>query len=497
MPEQDPPSPAPATVAVVPARPAAFFMCTETECQERQSSGEISLFESIWPPPEVDNEDNTKTKQNRRIVDTHYAMTKYRRSAAGFDAKHRAPSRSLEQIMCCVSQLEYILCHQQQPPKNSNTMSSFPRQTLSGTVGFVEDRIRAAQVDMVVSQQPSAAIQYRMVKCHILILYLLGKVNAEATSCKYEATFGRQALSAAMTNYWEEPQEHFSRNHSNHDDDILCFMALQQISQYYTDNNGNRSTESLSFILDYYRRNVQVHRQQLKDFPRFQWALQLVHLAIMDRPQSILRQLAELGDSDINSTESNTGLAGSFACSTEFAVLCRCCLAPGVVDTLRFQALEQYNKIYMKGEKVSTKELARLLYFREVIDAEDFAIQMAGLSKLDPDSGGNDENKIVFKLGPVTKSDQLGSGRRQQDDEFVFGVLYNNSYWPFTQFNRKSQSTAWDDVPALSSDTGLPTVNGSAHNTPVYTGARVDMEGVPIPPPDLLYRILVSPSSSK
>ena len=403
--------------------------------------------------------------------------------------------------MCCVSQLEYIVCHQQQPPNNNNnnTVSSFPKQTLSGTVGFVEDRIRAAQVDMVVSQQPSAAIQYRMVKCHILILYLLGNVNPKTTSCKYEATFGRQALSAAMTNYWEEPQ-HPSRNANskNHDDDILCFMALQQLSQYYTGNNG--STESLSFILDYYRRNVQVHRQQLKDFPRFQWALQLVHLAIMDRPQSILRQLAELGDINISSSsdESTTGTAEHFACSTEFAVLCRCCFAPGVVDILRFKALEQYNKVYMKGEKVSTKELARLLHFREAEDAEDFAIQMAGLTKLETDSGGNDDSEIVFKLGPVVKSDQLGSsGRRRQDDEFVFGCLYNNSYWPCTQVNRKSQSTAWDDMPALSSETGGPTVNGAANNVPEYSGARIDMEGVPIPPPDLLYPILVSPSSSK
>lgn len=459
-------------------------MCTEAECQERQSSGEISVFESIWPPPRPDDVNDAaacgglpkspRGKQSRRIVDPHYAMTKYRRSAAGFDAKNRAPSRSIQQLECCVSQLEYILSYQQKPPPPSSSSTSndnhnsFPQQTLCGTVGFVEDRIRAMQVDMVVSEQPSAAVQYRIVKCHILSLYLL---NSVAT---YESTFGRQALSAALTNYWEEQQQ----QNRHRDDDILCFMALQQLSQYYTsdghDESSGTNNESLSFILDYYRRNVQVRQQCLSEFPKFQWALQLLHLAVMGRPQSILRQLAELGgdnDSGVN-------------CSTEFAVLCRCCMAPAI-DSLRFQALDQYNKAYMKGEKVHIKELARLLYFVGADDAGDFCVQMAGLTKHDDNQNeaATGDSKIVFKVGPVSKNDKLDEGRRQ--DEFVFGNLYSSNHWGTSPV--KSKATAWDDAPETAD------VNDSDSSNPKYTGARIDAEGVFVPPPALLHRILTPP----
>ena len=148
--------------------------------------------------------------------------------------------------------------------------------------------------------------------------------------------------------------------------------------------------------------------------------------------------------------------------------------------------------IYMKGEKVSTKELARLLYFREAEDAEDFAIHMVGLTKLDTDVVENEDIKIVFKIGPISRSNQLGTGRRRQDDEFVFGRLYNDSYWSSTRADRKSLATAWDDAPTLSSEQSGRGTQDSASKIADYSGARVDAEGVHIPPPDLLYRILVS-----
>lgn len=479
-------------VSAIPAMPHEHFMCTKAECEERQTSGEISMFESMWPPPATNNNNGApsprgvqSSKQSRRIVDPHYAMTKYRRSAAGFDEKNRAPSRSIEQLECCLSQLEYILSYQQKPPPTTtgNTKHPpFPQQTLCGTVGFVEDRIRAIQVDMVVSQQQSAAVQYRIVKCHILILYLLANVAT------YESTFGQQALSAALTNYWEEQHqlgEDLQENHQQdqeRDDDILCIMALSQLSQYYTSGGQhNDNDESLSFLLDYYRRNVQVRRQNLGDFPNFQWALQLVHLAVMGRPQSILRQLAELGgDSRSNNI---------VKCSVETAVLLRCCAAP-VIDILRFQALDQYNKAYMKGEKVHTKELARLLYFSRAGDAGNFAIKMAGLTKLAAVDGGEeaavDDCKIVFKVCPVSKGDKLGEGRQ---DEFIFGDLYGRS-WSSVQVKNQAmnQATSWDDAAELASN--ISSKSTEKDPSPGYIGARTDAEGVLVPPPTLLHRIL-------
>jgi len=450
-------------------------MCTEAECHERQTSGEISLFECQWPSPSGSSNKDTMDgalptslprggKQSRRLVDRHYAMTKYRRSAAG--SKAREPSRSIKQLHCCLDQLEYILAYQQKPStnddnNNNNKNNAFPKQSLTGTVGFVEDRIRAIQVDMIVSQQPSAAIQYRIVKCHILILYLLG------SSATYESKFGQQALSAALTNYWEETSSNHSTQNQERDDNILCFMALHQLSQYY--NSKMNSNESFSFILDYYRRNVPIQRQHLIHFPKFQWALHLVHLSLMGRPQSILRQLAELD------VVTKTGRR-----STELAVLFRCCMAP-VIDELRFQALDQYNTIYMKGEKVHVQELARLLYFGSSQDAYDFCTQMAGLTKFETTDDVLEHNsKIVFKIGPVVRSDKLGVHRQQ--DAFVFGNLYND-FWRSNVRSEHNKATAWDDmVPGK----GLGDVDEG------ITGSRFDDEGVFVPPPALLHRVLVS-----
>jgi hypothetical protein len=125
LPSASVPTCTPQIIMTPPSIPEEYYMCSEAECRERQSSGEISIFESIRPPPPPSSSSSTTTKnsaapprkqQPRRVVNPRFAMTKYRRSAAGVDTKNRTPPRSLESLDCCVSILEYILCHQQQPP---------------------------------------------------------------------------------------------------------------------------------------------------------------------------------------------------------------------------------------------------------------------------------------------------------------------------------------------------------------------------------------------
>jgi hypothetical protein len=453
-----------------PPLPDSFFMCSEDECKERQSSGEVSIFESKWPPPTGASAGTTsslaaavgkkKQKQASRIIDPHFSMTKYRRSAAGMDQSKRTPPRSLEQLECCLDQLEYILCYQQQPPSSSKTggkqqqqqqqqPSNFPKQTLTGTVSFVEDRIRAVQVDLTVSQQPSAALQYRIVRCHILILYLLWHVPT------YEKRFGSEALSAAWTNYWQE-RTNATTLHQERDDQILCFMALHQLCAFYVSEKVN---DSLSFILDYYRRHVEIHRQQLSLFPKFTWALKLVDLGLMGRPQTIMRRLAEL----------------RYSTEDSFAILCHFCMAPAI-DFLRLEALDQYNKSFMKGEKVASEEISRLLFFNNADEARQFAHETAGLR------WHEDIDKIEFKVGPVNTRDKI-HGQRQ--DSFVFGPSLCSWGHAASPTAQSSAATAWD-TPEANPNTEV----GNTQPDRKYEGERVDAEGVLIPPPLLLYRIL-------
>ena len=491
--------------SLLPTLPEEYFMCSKAECQERQSSGEVSIFESMWPPPSLDDNTHAPTSNvftspkkpgTRRVANPRWAMTKYRRSAAGVDTRNRTPPRSLEQLETCMSVLEYILCYQQQPPVSASSAQAqtnpFPKQTLAGTVSFVEDRIRAMQVDLVVSQQNSSKLQHRMVRLHILILYLLGRVPT------YESKFGLQALMTAFTNYWSSSNNNSIRKTDQDDDEILCWFALHQLCQYirvnYRQGNNDAATsaaavtEPLSNILDYYRRALDTQQQRLAHFPKFEWALKLVDLAVMGRPQSILRKLA--GRSSINNSSGGTDNANTPTSS--FDILCRCCLAP-VVDILRIQALDQYNKTYMKGEKVMSQEIARLLFFETAEQARLFTHQTAGLKLHD------DGDKIIFKVGPIQRLNEKDIGKRQ--DVFVFGAsLYN---WPTLEHSHvptptaaAAARTAWDDyLPdqqsnASNKDSGVALSNVEVKDE--YAGARIDAEGVLVPPPELLQRILLS-----
>lgn len=453
---------APLSIGTAPAIPSEYYMCSAAECIERQSSGEISVFESKCPPPTsiYDSTHPNKEKQQngRRIVDPRFAMTKYRRSAAGGDTKNRSLPRSSEQLQCCLSHLEYILCHQQRVSSGTNNCNvemdchSFPKQTFAGTVSFVEDRIRAMQVDMVLSQTHSAALQYRMVRCHMLILYILG------TFPTYETRFGEKALMTALTNYWED-----KTRDKAFDEEILCFMALQQLTQYFL--SGAEGTETLSVILDYYRRNVEKQHRRLSNFPKFEWAMKLVDLAMRGCPRSILRQLVDQGD-------------------TSFAILCRCCISP-VVDLLRTQTLDQCNKSYMKGEKVRSEEIAHLLYFDGADDARAFAHKTAGLTLHE------DEDCIVFKVGPIHENHDKNAVRRQ--DAWVFGSFYD---WKCLEERHSSSSlfSAWDDCPPKiigSTSSNVRTENKVIDSKRVGNeGARIDAEGVIVPPPVLLQRMI-------
>jgi SAC3/GANP family len=480
---------------MAPSYPSAYFMCSEAECQERQSSGEISIFECQWPPPCIaatstkpqsslalaaaaknthsGSKQQQVQRQYRRIVNPRFAMTKYRRSAAGLE--HKNPPRTIQQLDCCLSQLEYILCHQRQPPSDTTTYTSFqhdpfPRQTLTGTVSFVEDRIRAIQVDMVVSQQASASLQYRIVKCHTLILYLLSNVKS------YESRFGQQALSASLTNYWSGAHRDDDDNGENHehDDEILCFMALHQLSQYcqahhYKSSSNDTNCEALSLILTYYRRNVNTRQRRLHHFPKFRWALYLVELALMGRPQSLLRQLVECKNWDKDSSSNN---------SSSFSILCRCVMAPAI-DKLRLQALDQYNTTFMKEEKVLLDELARLLFVSTAAEAKDYCVTVAGLTlHVNGDA-------IVFKVGPLKQQSSESPLNVRRQDAFCFGELGHWTTAMTPSSSEYNERTAWDDV---ASNEAEPS------KTSFLTGATLDSEGVLVPPPSLLYQILQSKS---
>ena len=119
--------------------PRPYSMCSEGECRDRQADMEVSEWEAT--------SDTFHMSPKERIIDPSLAMSKYRRSAAG--TNQRTPRRVVQLIQTW-EHLRGIFVHQK-------IHESQPPRALAATVSFLDDRIRAIQVDFVVSQRTSCS----------------------------------------------------------------------------------------------------------------------------------------------------------------------------------------------------------------------------------------------------------------------------------------------------------------------------------------------------
>jgi hypothetical protein len=160
----------------------------------------------------------------------------------------------------------------------------------------------------------------------------------------------------------------------------------------------------------------------------------------------------------VSVNEANDNKSGSDNHDVEdwrWIVLCRCSMLP-CVPVLRLLALEQYNKTWMKNEKVSAKNLAHLLHFETSQNTVEFC-RMAGLPIIvaAEEGGGameddNNSTLLQFKAAPIctllTASDLACKAR---DDTFVLGdhgIRNGPSGMAFLLCDRSNWRTDGDDV---------------------------------------------------
>jgi hypothetical protein len=284
--------------------PPAYSMCFEEECRERQAQNQVSEWEAT--------QETFALLPNKRILHPHLAVAKYRRSAAG-DVRRRPP-RNLVQLETTWKHLLYIFTHQTIHDKMS------PR-SLRSTVSFVDDRVRAMQVDLVLSQQASASLQVELIKYQLLCCYLLSDMPRK----DYEPKFARQALWTALTAYWNDVDREY-------DDEVLCYTALCQLAMSLMQQEGWQDTGSYGNIL-----LLAQHCEIGCDYPKFQYALEIVSAAMLGFYRNVLSMLKMSGNEN-------------------FHVTCRCCVAPAL-NAIRLGALEHYNKAFGKLEKISGQEV--------------------------------------------------------------------------------------------------------------------------------------------
>ena len=346
-----------------------YLMCSREECNFRQHSGEISVFEATA--------DSAGLPPSQRILDSTKAVKKYRRSAAG--SAQQFPTRSMTQLTQTVEYLTQLLIQWPQRLLDANTMD----WTFLDVVNFVEDRIRAIQVDLVVSQQACKSLQYQLVKNHITVQYLLLDTSG------YERQHGRKALQTALSSYWNDPEPAAST-----DDEMLALMCLVQLNDdlasLETNNpDAKEHTFGAGIMAVYRRRMTKEMALQQTSWPLFQWSLRIVVCC--------------------NLGEWTTALQLLQTCPDTFGIRARQCLAPSL-RRMRAKALQAYNVAFMKQEAVADRDVARLLAMSDTSDAGAFC------SSLHLPVRDDDKRVVVFKSVPMEMVWKHGP---QRDDLFV------------------------------------------------------------------------------
>ncbi|KAL7493132.1 hypothetical protein ACHAWT_002237 [Skeletonema menzelii] len=468
--------------------PAEFSMCSQSEAIDRQDHMELSPFEchpsslegiatKISTVSKNDNEipfsspqcstkftavNNNGSSTPRRIrpkFHAQYVVKKYRRSAAGGGTLSEISEgciRTLEQLNGTVDYLIGDLFVWQMPPPPSvadeatlsakcggeedpNEISIWGDDddddqllqhtpfSLSDTVSFIDDRLRAVQKDLVTLspghlelgsptnssitlkrlhrkqlqvRQTVRNMQAKMVRYNILTSYLLSDVP----SSKYEVKFGARALRTSLTCYLnlsstlddEYDNDKQIDSASGHlpqytkecqtKDEIMAYVALLhssavlrseekalppssagEITSSLMEDSGSGWGALLSTFCKHVvaSGNVAVGgcKSLVEKHPRWKWALTLACLAQEGNFQGYLK-LLQKGPSTVLSSSSTALSKEEEVDNARFLLLARCC-ASHSLNLIRLGQLRRYNHSFGKGEKVAGKDLAQLLHFRD------------------------------------------------------------------------------------------------------------------------------------
>jgi hypothetical protein len=373
-----------------------YLMCSHQECQDREKWGQVSVWEATA-------ETRHFGSAKHRRMDPSRAVKKYRRSAAGTSHLDSTP-RTLTQLGATINHLVHLLATMGKFNDDDNDNGDESVSTsFVDLINFVEDRIRAVQVDLVLLLSPSAAtsihgadetaiikrqIQYRLIKVQILILYLLSDVSATTTTTTtqvvcYSHKFGHQALATALNNYWggdnhdhdysgrQDQQQHY-------DDEVLSYMAMYELHKDLDQKDCTNDDCCLaSNILALYRKHVgKAKRSGSAYYPLFQWTMHVIAICNLGHWHIALRMLYQKGRSQHERTAHDGKNNDEIIM---FGNLIRCTLAmmpgsgvsgrntspgtlfAGALFKLRRQALRAYNLSFQKQEAVCGQDVARLL----------------------------------------------------------------------------------------------------------------------------------------
>lgn len=363
-------------------------MCSAEEAYDRQRFHEISHFECS------DSSLNVHPKE--RVPDPCRCVKKYRRSAAGggvdgyennYDGHNIiSKGRSVECLEITVNYLLGIIFSTQRSSSvsSSHDETTNSRQSLLQSVLFVDDRIRAVQVDLTTLMGHAdtdvdtcvgkiQSMQMKIIRYHILSQHLLSNLSSK----QYEWKFASKALTTAISAYfatWDlQNQSLESQKDYTILDEVMCYVTLLHVA--YIVNSREPSIGSynstismqkwcgltcedghgMSAVLGLYRRYCLLKStaddSMISLFPKYMWALKITSDVENGNYISVFRLL----------TTTNTSKKSGLDDNKRWQILSRCCMAQ-LMPVLRIGLLRMYNKSFMKEEKVQDANLAALLH---------------------------------------------------------------------------------------------------------------------------------------
>jgi len=446
----------------------SWQMCSMLEGQDRQDHMELSELESTV--------ETYSLAPKQRKADPKLCVKKYRRSAAGGGSafseqlKHQSKVRS---VIDLVTTMDHLLNCVLATQKTHTCMKPFP---FCKVVHFVDDRIRAVQVDyvthyyynnnktaIVLSEELTMSIirmQCSILNYHLLVGYLL----TEMPSHKFEPKFNVQAMRTSFAHATENLQRYVESDHRQVHreealsllDEVMCYESLlhlcavivEEASSTITNESftsrpwmfidqGPSLTSIESLIRPSLFRKLIISDQPLSSlFPKWTWSLRLTAAYANGNYVQLLR-LFSSGQSNcmdtgktINSSYNNRqediiqiGMKQLSVSQNEplnaWITRCKFCIAPAL-SIIRINAIQQWNSAFMKSERVNSSDLAELLCFSSSKEAQSFC----RLLLLPTETNERGEEMVLFKTG-ANNSNLSPSLVCCRQDEFVFGGSYN------------------------------------------------------------------------
>eukprot|EP00536_Pseudo-nitzschia_multiseries_P011093 jgi/Psemu1/326310/estExt_fgenesh1_pg.C_3620005 len=292
-------------------RPYQF--CSKQECSERQDLRQVSELEATV--------ETCLLPQSKRILDPRYAVTKYRRSAAG--SNDDRPVRGRKELVATLAHLTQICATFRATPNHPRV------ENLDAVAGFVMDRLRACQSDATRLMSGNDNKNCVLASWHACVIRIL--IWLQYNCCGYSTASRSSGMGATATDtaraihhmrstaydaYWNSSTDRY-RN-------TTTMSTANIVASLETSWNG--------MLLEFAKR-----RREGMTYPLWNIALEIASHARREEYYVLWKENNPL--------------------SEKIPILARSILSGEILLPWRYRTVQHYNLSFAKGEMVADMNL--------------------------------------------------------------------------------------------------------------------------------------------